>query len=61
MTVFWKKVHIFLDKLLKLNKMEMLLDLSSSFKGASKSKSIIPRTLSDLINVASSPFPHLYP
>lgn len=57
MAVFWKKVHIFLDKLIKLNEMELLLDLSSL---KAKSKNIIPRTLSDLINVASSPFPHLY-
>lgn len=58
MAVFWKKVHIFLDKLIKLNKMEMLLNLSSL---KAKSKSIIPRTLSDLTNVTSSPFPLFYP
>lgn len=58
MAVFWKKVHIFLDKLIKLNKMEMFLDLLSL---KAKSKSIIGRILSDLINVVSSPFPHLYP
>lgn len=58
MAVFWNKVHIFLDKQIKLNKMEMLLDLSSL---KVKSKSIIPRILSDLVNVAFSPFPHWYP
>lgn len=58
MAVFWNKVHIFLDKQIKLNKMEMLLDLSSL---KVKSKNIISRILSDLVYVAFSPFPHLYP